>query len=461
MKQNALWIVSGVVAIVGLTFFATRQPYIVLSGIAAVVIAAMFMLIPGWWRRAYVVTILAMGAGASHISVMAQIGSLAKIGALLLLAVVTFFTTRNQSGIWASSLHKFTIMSLWLTAILATLSVAWSYVWAETLLQAAIFCMFVYIVHRVSAARWQDRNILAGDIGASYWSTFALLSVGAILALGGFPEAISSFSGRWQGLFNNPNLLGMMATLTTLLGVGWAMHKKSWIVWLSVIVPASQVVLSESRTAMIATATALLWALIRGKAKYVAVAAYSAVLAVVGARAFGVELNSESFNRFTAMEGGDLLNSRTAGWADAINYVSGHPLGIGWAATTDVLASYRAAGIGTGLSSVHNSYLQVIYELGWLGVIPVVFVAAILIRVSFMRADSGIAAGLIAMALSGTLIQFTESAIFGVGQPYPYVFWFAVLACILLKSGDKKVEQSAQSSIPVELPSKVGASHKF
>lgn len=124
-----------------------------------------------------------------------------------------------------------------------------------------------------------------------------------------------------------------------------------------------------------------------------------------------------------------------------------------------MLASYRTAGIGAGLSSVHNSYLQVIYELGWLGVIPVALVAMSLIRVSFMRSDSGIAAGLIAMVLSGTVIQFTESAIFGVGQPYPYVFWFAVLACILLKSGDDKVGQSAQSSISAELPSKVGSSY--
>lgn len=456
VKQNVALSLFGVVAIVLLTFIATQYLQIFLALIFFGILLGVFKIIDGLWRRTFVLTILAMTAGASHIAALAQIGSLAKILALAALIVVTAATTKSSSQVWASRLHRRTIGTLWLLVVLAGISIVWSESRFESLTQVATFAGFVYLLQRVSGTRWTNRAVMLGDLGLTYWTLVSVLSAGIALALVGFPEAISSFSGRWQGLFNNPNLLGMMAALTTSLGVGWALHKRSWIVWMSVIVPISQVMLSESRTAMIATATSLLWVFIRGKAKYVVVAAYSAVLVIVGARAFGVELNSESFNRFTAMEGGDLLNSRTSGWADAINYVSGHPLGIGWAATTDVLASYRTAGIGAGLSSVHNSYLQVIYELGWLGVIPVALVAVILIRVSFMRSDSGIAAGLIAMVLSGTIIQFTESAIFGVGQPYPYVFWFAVLACILLKSSEN--EDATPDSITVEVPRTVGLS---
>lgn len=434
VKQNALWMASGAIAIVGLTLFATQQPYIFIAGLGVAFIVGIFRMVPGWWRRAYVLTILAMGAGASHISGVAQIGALAKILAIGFLLVATFLTTRHGHSMWASSLHKFVMTSLWLTAGLAILSAVWSESRAETVSQAALFVGFVYILHRVGTVRWQDRKTLAGDIGAAYWSTFVLLAVGAVLALVGFPEAISSYSGRHQGIFNNPNLLGMIAALAVCLGIGWAVHKRSILTWVSLVIPISQVILSESRTVIIATAVGIIWVVIRRGLKHVFGLGYLALTVVVAAVAFGWRISEDQFDRFTAMEGGDLLNGRSLAWSDVISYVAVNPLGIGWSATTDILTSWKSVGIGAGLSSVHNSYLQLIYELGWMGAVPVAMIVIALIGVVFRPSVSGLSAGLVAATMAGMLIQFTESAIFGMGQPYPYLFWFAVVAATMTPS---------------------------
>lgn len=410
---------------------------IVYAPIIALVIALMGMsvialiLVKGWWRRAYVGTLLAMAIGASHIDALSRLGDLAKAGAVGLLVLATFLTTRDQEASWQNLSHRVTLWMLWTVASLAGISLLWSEARATSVTQTAIFIAFVYVLHRVSTTRWQNTSVLAKDIGTAYWTSTSLLAVGGLLAAGGFPGAISEFSGRYQGIFTNPNLLGLIAAITLVLGIGWALHKRSPMIWVSLIIPASQVILSESRTSMIAAAVAIIWVTISGSVVRTIVAVFTALTVTVFIQAFRIDLWGESLDRFTAMEGGDLFNARTTGWEYVFTYVGENPLGVGWAATTDALAAFNAAGIGPGLSSIHNSYLQLIYELGWLGLVPALFVLALFIHVAFARNTLGIQTGLIATAIAGAIIHFAESTMFGVGQPYPYLFWFAIVAAIV------------------------------
>lgn len=432
VKQNVLAVTLGLVVTIALTFMAVQFLDIFLVLVMLSIVLGIFSLIKDSWRRAYALLVIAMTAGTSHIVLLAQVGSLAKLLALGLLLIVTAFTTKKIERVLLGKLHQRTIGVLWAIVALAGISIVWSESRIETVIQTAILAGFVYLFHRVSTTRWLDRSILIGDTVCAYWTMVALLAVGILLALLGFPEAISSFSGRWQGLYNNPNLLGMLAALTTSLGLGLALHKRSWLVLISILVPLSQVVLSESRTAIIATAVSIVWVFLKSRAQYTVVLILALTLIWLGGRTLGVSLiSAQSFQRFGAQEGGDLLNSRTEGWTDALNGLVEHPLGVGWAASTDVLAAYREMGIGAGLSSVHNSYLQLVYELGWAGVIPAVLILLLMARVATLPVKTGLDAGLASAVVSGAIIQFAESAIFGVGQPFPYFFWFAVFACIV------------------------------
>lgn len=415
-------------AVVVLTLAAIASPLLAVGGFAAVAALLVLAKVSGWWRRAYVVTILAMFAGASHMESLALVGSLGKVAALALLAMVTFATT--SKGEYRNRVHKFTLRALWATVALAAVSVIWSVARLETAMQVFMFAAFVFILHRISTSRWVDRDIIRGDMSTGYWASVLALTVGAAMAAAGVTGAVSSFDGRHLGILNNPNLLGMVAAITLVVGVGVAMSRRNPLVWASLSIPLSQVFLSQSRTALVAVAVGLLWAVLRGGIVRTVVVAGAALIATLVASAYRFNPFGDMLSRFGEREGGDLLNQRTVAWADVFQYVGHNPLGAGWGATPNALEQLGAAGIGSGLSSIHNSYLQIIFELGWIGLLPSMLSIAILVTVAVWANADKVGTGLVATVVTGTVIQITESAIFGIGQPYPYLFWFAVLAAI-------------------------------
>lgn len=427
MKPSSVLIVLGAIAAASIGFLVT-QSFLISAAILGVGLAFIgLQRTSDWWRRAYIFTIFATGAGASHIAGVAQFGSVAKLLALGLLALVTFANTRSLEPVWAGKTHRTLIFTLWLTVGLAAASIIWSESRADTSTQVLAFIAFVYVLHRTSTTRWKDRAVLIGDIGVAYWASFILLLAGAGLAFVGFPGAVSDYSGRHLGIFNNPNLLGMISALTFALGMGWAIYKRSALVFISLLVPLSQVLLSESRTAILAVVLVFSWTVVRAKAKNFVVLAYLASTMALGAIALSWKPFEGYLDRFSTMDGGDLLNTRTNAWNDVQRTIADDPLGIGWAATPTVLEEWGSNGVASGLNSVHNSYLQLVFELGVAGIIPVLLIVILLTKVGMMR-HHGVAIGFGAVALTGLIIQITESPIFGLGQPYPYLFWIAVVA---------------------------------
>ena len=437
VKHSSVLSILGTLAAASAGFLLTHEIAIPVTIVGIGVVLIGWQMIPDWWRKAFALTILAMGAGSSHISWAVQIGGVAKLAALGLLAVVTFVTTSNIPPEWAGRRHKFAIATLWLTWGLAVVSTIWSQDRGETVAQVVAFFAFIFVLHRVSTTRWIDREKLAGDLGTAYWAAFALILVGAVLALVGFPDAVSEYSGRTQGIFSNPNRLGLIAAMTVAIGIGWAINRRSPIVWISLLVPVSQVILSQSRTSIIAVAIVLLWVLVRSGAKNLILGGYLIAVSSLGLIAFSWNPFDGYFQRFSAMEGGDVLNSRTNAWHDVQAALFENPLGVGWAAAPVALDEWGKAGTASGLNSVHNSYLQLILELGIAGILPVMLIIILLLGIMVTR-QTGLGIGLRAAAMTGFLVQITESAIFGLGQPYPYLFWLAIVAATVYPSSPRR-----------------------
>jgi O-antigen ligase len=107
------------------------------------------------------------------------------------------------------------------------------------------------------------------------------------------------------------------------------------------------------------------------------------------------------------------------------------------------------------VSVVHNSYLQLLLELGLAAVAPLALlllaVGRVALRAPVRRADSG----LVWLVVTGLLIQVTESAIFGTGQTYPYVFWFVVAGVLLHMPGDRVGTADAEASGPSATPPRI------
>lgn len=459
MNRNLPLTLAASAIAVALTWVTIAYP--ALSTAVISVIMAVFVLtrVHGWWRRAYVVTIVAMFAGASHFEVLSTVGSIGKILALALLTLATLITTTGKRAQFSNRLHKLTVGGLWFTAGLALISVLWSTGRSETVTQALTFTAFVLILHKTSTTRWIDKTILNGDISATYWASFTVLILGAVMSAAGVPGVISDVSGRHLGVLNNPNLLGMIAAITFAIGVGLALYRRSPILWASLLVPLSQVLLSQSRTAILAVAVGLLWVVVRSGAVKATVVGFLIATSAVTASAFQINPFGDAFSRFGERHGGDVLNSRTDAWSDVFTYLQANPFGAGWAATSGALDDLNAQGITSGLSSIHNSYLQLMFELGWAGTIPALLSAILMITVALRVPLSGISGGLAAVAVAGSLIHLTESAIFGIGQPYPYLFWFAIMAALVNMRSEPPYEDR-ECREPHEVPRQLARAHR-
>lgn len=429
-SSGILWGTFTCLLVISLTIAGVRYPTFAILFLVLVVGGAILASIEDWWRRAYLLTLLSMVAGVSSIASIAAIASLAKIGAVVFLAFVTFAESRGKERFFANGSHKTVVISLWIVAGFAMLSIFWSQSRIETLTDGGIVLVLVFILHYTSTTRWQNRSTLVGDMGIIYWTTTILLLVGTLLGLAGLLDAMGG-NGRLQGLFPNPNLLGLVAVVSLAIGVGVAAERRNALVWLSLLIPASNIILSQSRTAIIAVIVGILWALLRGNLMRIVPIALVTSLLVVCVQIIGVAVFEDVLNRFTAMEGGDLLNTRTNAWADVIWNIQEHPMGVGWAATRKAMEELYLAGYTeSGMFTMHNSWFQAFNELGWIGLPAIAFLAFATLRAAVMADPRGLGLGMVAATVAGSLTHFTESAMFGIGGPYPYLFWFAVLASV-------------------------------
>lgn len=432
VTRDHVLILLAVAAVLVLTPAAIAHPVSAIICLAALAALLVIAQVAGWWRRAYVVVLLAMFAGASHLEAIARAGGAVKVAALGLLMFVTIVCTAQRRGEMRNRMHAFALAGLWVTVTLAVASVFWSVAPLETVARAIPFAAFVFILHRTSTTRWLDRRVMIEDVSVGYWTSWSVLAIGAAMGGLGISGAVSDYSGRHQGFLNNPNLLGMISAITLMIGFGVALRCRRPAIWVSLVIPLSQVLLSQSRTAIIATALGGIYIVVRGRSRKGLLAA-GLVLAGALAVANMIGLNplGDVFSRFGEQQGSGLLNSRTFAWFDSLRYVELNPLGTGWGATTVALDEFSSAGLMADLSSVHNSYLQIVFELGWIGVLPAVFALFVFVGVAIWANTHGLGIGLVAAVVTGAIIQFTESSIFGVGQPYPYLFWFAVLAAVV------------------------------
>lgn len=410
-------------------FMYTVYP-LVLALLTAIILSLIifFIVIKDWWRRSYMLAIIALIAGASAINVLATVGSFAKVIALVVFASATFLTTRKQEATINGPSHRLVLAALWCTAAFAISSIIWSESKLETLSDGGTVLVLAYILHRTSTTRWKSRPTLLYDFFALYWTLVVALTLGSILAFAGFSEAVGGV-GRHQGLFANPNLLGLMAAITFTLGLGIAAETRQPIVYLSLLSPLISVLFSQSRTALVATLVGVLWVVARKNALLLIPLLFGGTVVALILTIAGVNTSGGTLDRFATAEEGNLLNSRTDAWGEAIWHIQENPLGAGWAATRVAMEQLYTLGYTqSGIFTMHNSWFQIFNELGWLGLIPMTLLACAILRVAFIAKTDGIGFGLVATVVAGSMIHFTESVMLGIGQPYPYVYWAAVTA---------------------------------
>ncbi|WCN83518.1 O-antigen ligase family protein [Micromonospora sp. LH3U1] len=439
-------LVGAACLVVVTTITAIYAPLIATGMVALLLLFAFTRRIDGWrWMLALTMALLV--CASSNVPALVDASfypRYAAVAGLVLWGLCLPNRTGSPTDVWT----RVFIAALWVMAGLATLSFAWSVVPMETLQRGVALLLLAALVHVLVRRRWPDRTVMMADLRVVYLvlSASTVVSLGIGLADGTLVASMSSIE-RFQGLYNNPNMLGIVCALT--IPLGWTVYRQSrrHAALLGMVPAAACLLLSQSRTALIAVLVGALWIVLRyGLGRLVRLAAGVTAMLLVAylfnllPTIFAAPWMRQFVLRFTDPTGGDLSNGRTQMWQATVDlwWQNRPTLGFGYASRNYLfeLASYDEF-FGTSVSVVHNSYLQLLLELGLAAVLPLVLllVAAgrVVLRAPVVRAD----AGLVWLVVSGLLIQVTESAMFGTGQTYPYVFWSVVAAALLHLPGNR------------------------
>lgn len=247
----------------------------------------------------------------------------------------------------------------------------------------------------------------------------ALGSLGMCLAFPGIGIQSDINAGAWRGLWPQKNELGFMMAIGALSSLASAViDPRRRLLWLfSAAFCCPLLVLSRSGTSLLClmSSASLLAAFVLSKKRPVVAVivtfvagCFALVLAAV------VMLDSDLF--FQAMGKDPTLSGRTDVWTAVMRRAAERPaLGYGYAAfwrdrSGPALLVRRET--GWDVPSAHNAWLEILLQLGWVGVVTtaayVALTAFAAVRGLFSRAD-----GFWAILYSGSflMLSFSESDI--------------------------------------------------
>ena len=415
-----IWFIAALVATCLVAFLAIQFTVPFLA-VTAGLIALSWLLRQGFWRASYALVIFFTLGAISSIGPWSSVSTYGRVAAVALLLFATFATTSKGDAKPLGGLQKWIFAFLGLLTVMAGVSAIWSASVSDTLIQFALLAALLLVMNRLVRRRWVDRGTMVGDLRAGIIVLSVSMAAGIVTFYAGFLPP--TFSGRFQGLFNNPNAAALVAVVTLFIGWGVFLEKRSVVNLLLLASPLLTIALTETRTAFLAVVVGGLWIALRGGLRI-----FLTTLAVgVAVAILGVPLWQPVLARFGVVAAGDVYAGRTLGWATALELLQERPIGYGWGSTQTVFASaYQSGASLFQPQSIHNSYLQVAFEISWVGFGVMVLALAGVVVMILRQKPVGVEIGLSGAVVAGLIIHFSESAIFGTGQPYPWVYWFAV-----------------------------------
>lgn len=261
----------------------------------------------------------------------------------------------------------------------ATLSIAWSSDAALTgrrLIALAVVCIAAVALAREGS--W--RELVGFAIMAT--ASVVVISLGSEIALGTFTPGEEGY--RFAGTMH-PNAQGqncVVLALALLAAATETKRKKAWVYRAAVVPVLILLVLTQSRTAIAAAAVGVtLYGLLTTRRRAVAVMGTGcvAIAGLVGALVSGDRLwgaiagasaaGRSDFDLYT-------LTGRVSLWRTCLEFAGEHPIvgyGYGGFWTPNRLLDF---GSKLGLASAHSEYLEVLLDLGVVGVFVYVAIMA-------------------------------------------------------------------------------------
>jgi O-antigen ligase len=209
-------------------------------------------------------------------------------------------------------------------------------------------------------------------------TTFMILAVGALLAVVAYPKMGVQHdinAGDWRGLWYEKNQMGAMmvyGALAAMAAILAGSTKRKQLVF-TIVLCAALIVMSKSKTSLLALmiglgASMMLAIMRRGPATAVIIVWLGVTVAVTAAMVMW--LAPELL--FKALGKDPSLTGRTDIWAALLRQSAKHPLtGYGYAVfwkLDSVPAMWIRKETGWDVPTAHNGWLDILAQLGWIGV---------------------------------------------------------------------------------------------
>lgn len=337
---------------------------------------------------------------------------------------------------WPGLTHLFAFA---LVVVLAASS-TWSLDPRHSFLRAASVALVMIIAfvglwsHGTSVARVREIADVHIDM---LWIVFPL---GVVIWLLPFPGDV--FGGRFQSIYENPNTLGMWASVGLPLAFGMALtHPVKWrrqVAWLMLATGGLVVLLSGSRGGVLGAAIGIgAYAGLRYSRK---VAGWTLLVAIGGAflALYGVDILSRSdvLMNLVRPESLDDMSSRKVWWQVGAMIAMqkpwwGHGFGVG----ESLFAVYGVDSTGGNIfaATVHNTYLAAWMEVGWVGLGLLLLCTAWGCWLGYRtwKKDPNGEGGLLALALLGSALAlaahaYVEEKLLSAGNPWMMPFWVSL-----------------------------------
>ena len=444
VQQAFFLLLAGVLAL-GLGWAVPETPEVLAWFLAALVIGASLLLL-GSWQTTLAATVLTLIFALTP-NPAPYFSRFVLLGLLLAVIVLTHppqLPASRQQWIFSVGLVVFVAFS--------ALSLTWTdhraLVARQVLAAAALLAALII----AGLGRWREPKLLRRDVILLY-AVVAGFSVASIVA-----GTLEDPTVRLSGYYRNPNALGMMSALAFGLGLGVRRlaGRWRWCVTATQVAIVVGVVLTGSRTSTVAVLAALLYPLRdRGVRARVRDLLPWIMSGLAGAALIGLAL-PERFRNYLLATWDALVtpdarfdSGRDRLWERALEAWMEHPVGgHGFRSGSDAF------------TTVHSGFYQLLGESGVVG-FTIVTVVVLAVVVPRGPTDPTLRAVWLAgtgAVVAGVMVQFGESALFGLGQPFPLVFWAAASMAVATKA----VPPTSSGSQPLqgEEPTAAGTSQR-
>ena len=354
---------------------------------------------------------------------------------LTLLAPTGVPTTRSPARLTAA-----------LLGLLALASSAWS---GNHEFSIGVALTFVVSLAAAFVVLWRlmdTEDVLAAACKGALWVSVLIFGTGFVWV--GVAYASSDWhvvnragwGGRYSGIFFNANMSGVLAmmVLPALVAApaSW-LGRGRWLRWPAILMAASAIYLSGSRSALVGAVLAILilYLHLYGAGALLTVAMAAVGMYVVATSSHIEDIDASAVGHITRTQHLSTLSGRVGLWEEGLEAVDGHWLtGLGWGSSrmlhgADAEESLETGGVMRDASNLHSTHVQILVDLGVPGLLLLWALCAQTLWAGWLvllqpAGERTLVHVMVLASFVSTLADtFVHGSVLSTGNPSALIFW--------------------------------------